>query len=331
MTATTIPADLAEHRTRMMAKTGLRGDDYGIAPDESHKSGGGYHCGRMDCQNIGKYHPPATSHVGSTTEDYSVRQLRDRLPGGNAASAEDIGDDWPNGGRQAWLRFNNLLVKQLQAGDPELAAIREVNFSPDGTARKRWDALHPNDGPNEDGIVPSTDTVYMHTHLGLWRDTAGTPARARTLARIEQIAEAAIANRPLASTTEEDDMGASTGPININVEGNTSLTVPPTEAGAADPREAWLNVGNDTNDKPYALRIWFGDGVAGAWKPGDADGLFPMKSGVTLSLKLPKGTRIVTIMRKAVDAAGKVVDPTSELEAYAGHLTCCIERGPVIH
>lgn len=314
MTATTIPSGLASHRERMMAKTGLRGDAYGVAPNESHKAGGGYHCGVKDCQNIGKFHPPVTSHIGSSTEDYSVRQLRDRGVGGNAASAEDIGGNWPRGGKAAWLRFNNVLVGLLRAGDRSLRAVREVNFTPNGTARKRWDALHP-----EDGIINSTDTAETHTHIGFWRDTDGTPARAEAFARIEQIAEAAIENRLVAATDteEEEEMGASFGPIEINASGETSLTLPPVEAGIADPRQAWVNFCNDTNGAEYGLRVWYttGNGAYTAL-PGWTNGEKVLKSGVRESVQLPKGTCGLTVSRTAS-------------MAYAGHLTLAIERGPV--
>lgn len=322
MTATTIPSAFARHRERMMAKTGLKGDAYGIAPNEKHKEGGGYHCGLKDCQNIGKFHPPAVSHVGSTTEDYSVRQLRDRGVGGNAASAEDIGYHWPNGGDAAWLRFNNLLVARLQAQEQALRAVREINFSPDGKQRKRWDALHP-----QAGIVNSTDTVTIHTHIGYWRDTDGQQARTEAFARIEQIADAAIANRPLPGpdNDEEDDMGASFGPIEIQREGLTSLSLPPVQAGIADPREAWLNLcNNTTGEQDYAVRVWLSKGD-GSFVPmvgqGWVNGVKVLKHGVRESVSLPALTSCLDIRRMpASDSAG----------VYAGHLTCAIERGPVI-
>lgn len=181
------PSDLASFRTaEVIPLTGLSGNDVGIAPDPAHLSSGGYHVGCEDIQAIGRW-----------DRDYSTRQARDRLDGTNASSAMDIGDDWPRGGRPAWLRFNNLLVKQMRAGDPALAALRAVNFSPDGTARKRYDSNNPGQG-----VIDSTDSVYMHTHLEWWRNTAGLAARARSLLRITLIIDAAIRNVPL----EDDDM-----------------------------------------------------------------------------------------------------------------------------
>ena len=124
-------------------------------------------------------------------------------------------------------------------------------------------------------------------------------------------------------------MGASLGPVQLGPD-LTSLTIPPVQAGIADPRQVWLNVGADTNDKPYGLRIWASNGDGG-WFPvndnGSADGLHVLHSGVILSIQLPKGLRILSISRLAVDpASGKAVAPTETLRAYAGSISACFER-----
>jgi hypothetical protein len=342
MTATTIPSELAAHRQRGMQKTGLRGGAWGIAPDEDHKRGGGYHCGVKDCQNIGKFHPPPTANIGSRTEDYSVRQYRDRTVGGNAASAEDIGGDWPNGGRAAWLRFNRMLVKQLQKGDRALRAVREVNFTPDGTARKRWDALHPDAGVNGDGIVPSTDTAETHTHVGFWRDTAGTPARAEALARIEQIIDAAIVNRSLENTEEDEDMGQTFTdqiPSYEELEGRAHTFSPGlVGGGTADPRDTWVSFGADTYGTPIAIRAMQTNGVkdsAGnvAWAPVFGADVVVLASGERKGEQLKQGTVFVSVSHMVVDpATGKAVKPDAEKDivpAWDGRIAVLIERGQV--
>jgi hypothetical protein len=126
----------------------------------------------------------------------------------------------------------------------------------------------------------------------------------------------------------EDDMGASFGPIPLGLD-ITSLSLPPVGGGAADPRDAWLNIGNDTFGPAYALRIYWSDG-AGNWTPLGA-GQFAIRSGVTLSIQLPPGTRILSFTRKAIDQGGSIVDPSDDVKPYSGPLTCCIERGPVKH
>jgi hypothetical protein len=225
---TIAPGDIVAHRERVAVLTGLTitSGALGIKPDQSHKSGGGYHCGVQDIRDLGTY----------PDGDYSTRQPRDRV-GGNVASAEDIGDDWPRGGRAAWLRFNNLLVAQLRSGDPALSTLRAVNFSPDGVSQRRYDTLHP-----EQGIISSTDSVTIHTHLEFWRNTAGTMARTVTLTRVEQIIAAAITNTPLGDdmlTPDEHNLlynidawlrqlvGVHAGPVPIiPVAANPTATIP---------------------------------------------------------------------------------------------------------
>src|SRR5689334_21277151 len=107
---TIAPADLLALRTTVLSLTGLSGDAVGIVGDGAHQKTGGYHEGHDVLTAIGRYHPPATSHTGSSTEDYSCRLLRDRRGLTVEASAMDIGYQWPHGGSAAWLRFNNALV-----------------------------------------------------------------------------------------------------------------------------------------------------------------------------------------------------------------------------
>jgi hypothetical protein len=145
----------------------------------------------------------------------------------------------------------------------------------------------------------------------------------------------------LGTPDEEDDtMGASFGPITIEA-ATTSLCIPPVAAGAADPRDAWLRIGNDTGGKPgqtvappYALRIVTSDGTG--WKPITPAGpLVKLDSGVPVSWQLPPKATIISIIRAAIGPDGKVLDPTQVQPdgapvPYAGPLTCCIERGPVV-
>ncbi len=172
MTATTRPADLDAWKGVVRAETGLSAIEVGDLPDPTHKSSGGRHCGVQDIKDIGRYIPPA---AGKTT-DYSVKQLRDRV-GGNATSASDIGDDWPRGGREAWLRFGWNVAWELQHSPASLPALCEINWLDDEGRKKRYYVV---DGR----VIDSTDSVDIHTHLGFWRDTADTPARAHTFARL---------------------------------------------------------------------------------------------------------------------------------------------------
>jgi hypothetical protein len=142
-----------------------------------------------------------------------------------------------------------------------------------------------------------------------------------------------------APNEDEDDMGASFGPIPIEPAGRiTSLTLPPVQGGAADPRPAWLNFCNDSG-QDYALRIWHAidldtgtddTDLSFAPMPGTAGGLLKLRSGQRWSRELPMGTCGLSLLRMAIDPDGNVVAPTKDLQAFAGHLTLAIERGPVV-
>ena len=130
-------------------------------------------------------------------DDYSIHQPRDRAyynfeitHGSNYASAMDFPDDWPRGGRAAWLRWNNLMRRQLGVNDSALVAIRGMNYTPDGTTKRRYDCL-------TDVESSSTDTVTWHTHVEWWRDTIAIDQRRWAATRIIAMVIAARDNTPL--------------------------------------------------------------------------------------------------------------------------------------
>jgi hypothetical protein len=198
MTATIIEPNLDAGRRQFAQITGTALSNWGMLPDASHKKGGGYHCGCQDIINIGKW-----ATAGSLNADYSVRQERDRV-GGNVCMAIDGAPDWGNGGRAAWIRHNNLLQQAMAAKDPELGALRAINYTPDGVVKRRYDTNN-----RAQGITPSTDTVLWHTHYEFWRNTAGTDLLRRTLNRMAQIMRLAISGGsivPPVTAIGEDDM-----------------------------------------------------------------------------------------------------------------------------
>lgn len=117
---------------------------------------------------------------------------------------------------------------------------------------------------------------------------------------------------------EDDNMGASFPPLEIPAVDTGSFTIPPVQSGAADPRKAWINICNDTNKQPYALRVVVGDGKD--WHV--LDEAVVLNSNQRYSKEITyKGTCVVSIRRVPAVEGGKV---------YAGHLTWCLERGEVI-
>lgn len=194
------PSDLLAFRRTVMSLTGITSaSDVGIVGDGAHQHTGGYHEGMdvLETLTIG-YDPPATEHIGSSTQDYSCRLARDRRGLTNAASAMDIGAGWFRGGRAAWIRFNNLFVAALHANDPALAAVRATNYSPDGTAKRRTD--------RQAGwsVVSSSDTVDTHTHVEWYRDTEGTSARQASLNRMAILIQQAIEGNDMSAVDNTD-------------------------------------------------------------------------------------------------------------------------------
>lgn len=174
------------YAANMRTITGLTGGNVGTVPDARHVSG--YHVS-----------PKRIRAAGRWDTDYSTRQPRDRTtPGSDFTSGFDIGDDWPNGGRAAWLRWNNMLLAGLVGHDPALAAIRAINVSRDGKERKRYDTLTGK-------LTDSTDNVDIHTHGEVWRDTIGTSGLDTAFRRIEAMARAAISGQSLAGGSTVTD------------------------------------------------------------------------------------------------------------------------------
>jgi hypothetical protein len=135
---------------------------------------------------------------------------------------------------------------------------------------------------------------------------------------------------------KDGDMGGSFGPVQLERSGTTSLVIPPVEAGAADPRMTWLNVGHDGYGMPLGVRIYAtnGDGKWFAVNGGDTgaqgDGLYVIPSGHVLSIQLPRGLRLLSISRKATTDAGTIApdNPSPEMQVtyYSGSAAACFER-----
>jgi hypothetical protein len=179
------------------------------------------------------------------------------------------------------------------------------NHPADGYPAWTWRPYLPNN--------PRRDQHRTHGHLSVVGD-----------ARADGEQPWATIGAPAAAAGEDDDMGASFGPIDIQLNGYTSLTIPPVSGGLADPRPAWLNLCNDTNGVPYALRVWSTTGNGGyaplpGW--GGDTGVRSIRGGERVSVQLPQATSGLSIMRWVPGDASKA--------PYGGHLTCAIERGAV--
>jgi len=194
--------------------------------------------------------------------------------------------------------------RYVQPTDAALAGIRWVY---DEACRRAGRRLQY----QAHGRLPGQSTECPGPKLRAWID-AGMPSQAAT------------------PEEEDDDMDTERPSRDIPVSGIGSFNIPPTESGTADPRPQWVNVCNDTTGVEYWLRIWMCDGQENFWRlPGtDANGWVKLRSGRVLSAQLPKGIRLVSMMRPR-KAAIDGVDPKDEdpYPKYMGHLTWCLERG----
>jgi hypothetical protein len=162
---TNAPADLLAVRRAVMALTGVSDPaDMGIVGDEAHAASGGYHEGR-----------DSLTRAGVVNTDYSVVEYaRDRAGLTDSASAFDMALAWSPraGGRAAAIRATNLLVDDLRGGHPSMGCVRAMNYTPDGTAKRRIDRR------NGFAVTSSGDSVDIHTHFEFFRDTEGQRAGA---------------------------------------------------------------------------------------------------------------------------------------------------------
>jgi hypothetical protein len=176
------------------------------------------------------------------------------------------------------------------------------------------------------------DGHFTHGHLSVVGD--GRADGEQFWQTIGQPASNTSTNTP---EVEDDDMGASFGPVAIEHEGVTSLSLPPAGQGLADPRDIWVNICNDLVGREqdrYCLRIWYTTGnKAYASLPGTTSGFITLESGEIFSQQLPRGTRNLSIYRWGLVAGdGDVPKDPRESGAivYPGHLTVAFERGAVI-
>lgn len=304
------PQDLENIRQEFRRITGLPAVSLGI--QHFSPQGGGYHEGRdlLAAQDRAPGQPIFEYSVDESSRDF------DGLTG--AASAIDRGDWWGHiNGREVSMRgLSAFLVDRMRANDLRARDLREVIYSPDGNEVKRYDRL---------GVRTTGDISHRtHGHDSFFRDSEGRRDLSDNYYGLIQEYFYGI-NR---TTTEEEEMGASYPPMDIKVDGPTSLNICPVEAGVADPREAWLNVCNDTYGKQYALRVYYGTGdgrlyplaLQGAVKDEDREGVYLFSSGQRAYGRLPKNTSVISLQRVGI---------RTEAE-YRDHLTCVVERGRLV-
>jgi hypothetical protein len=291
---------------RLKAHYGVGPDAFGIKGNEYHYSG--FHRSR-------NFLLQSTLGNGG---DYSTRGAKNQGGNGNNNCAWDLTPSvWgTDRNRQLMIEATKRLRTAARAHDPRLDAYYEFAGTEDG---KHVVTFYAQGGEAKD---PFDSSHLDHLHGSKWRSMADND-------------DTGVGDIILGiGGTEEDDMGASTPPIEIERSGITSLTIPPVLAGTADPRPAWLNLCNATGDQPYALRVFYSLGAPDEWhaiEDGDWEGgLRVLRGGQRESVSLPQFTSGLDIRRWGVGPDGKPMDPANiNAKVYPGHLTCAIERGAV--
>jgi hypothetical protein len=286
------PPALVALGVRLKAAYGVGADNFGIKGNAFHYDG--FHRSRNFLLK---------SSLGNGG-DYSTSGALNRSGDGNNNSAFDFTPGvWGSvDNRAKMIVLTRRLHDAAARRDPRLASYYEFAGTLDG---KKVVTFFADGGVFKDPF----DTTHLdHIHGSKYRARADND-------------DTGLGDVLLGIDGEDDeDMGASFGPITINLSGGTSLTIPPVEAGIADPRMAWINFCNDTNGKPYGLRVWWttGDGNFHPLEGQDwVNGEKVLKSGVRESVQLKKGVSGLAISRTAA-------------AMNTDHLTCAIERGPVI-
>lgn len=282
------PPELIALGARLKSAYGVGAENFGIKGNEFHYDG--YHRSR----NFNLY-----SDLGKGG-DYSTSGSRNAGGNGNNNSAFDFTPSaWgTSDNRSKMIELTKRIRAAARAYDPRLADWYEFAGTEDGHNVVTFYAQ------GGSAKTPFDSSHLDHIHGSKYRDASDKD-------------NTGLGDIMLGLDGEDDEMGASFGPIEINASGVTSLTLPPVQAGIADPREAWVNFCNDTNNVDYSLRVWYTTGNGGySPLPNWTNGEKTLKSGVRESVQLPKGTCGLTVSRTAT-------------APNTGHLTLAIERGKV--
>lgn len=228
--------------------------------------------------------PPATDinawgTIGDSVHDPTSDHAAKNFPGWGSSIV--TAGDFPNAPALG-LNIFSVFDSIRRARDPRVKYMISndkicSSYATSTRAAWTWGPYNPSD--------PRRDRHIEHGHLSVVGDARadGTQPWATGLGE------------------DEDDMGQSFGPTQLNREGATSFTIPPVQAGTADPREVWINIGGDLGgDAGCRIRIFGSDGAregkARPYSPiGNGDGLHTLYSGEVLSIGLPKGLRTLSV------------------------------------
>jgi hypothetical protein len=147
--------------------TSQGGVNLGIVGNDRHCAG--YHLGRDRIYSNCACAPGGDCRPGRYDLDYSVRKDRDKSGLSNAASALDLGR--LDGSLTELYAFSIWLVERCKDRAPGTGDVREVIYSPDGTAIRRWDNLSRVLYVGGDGTGQGDNSHRAHSHISWLRDS----------------------------------------------------------------------------------------------------------------------------------------------------------------
>jgi len=288
---------------RLCSAYGVGPEAFGCKGNEYHKSG--FHRSRAYILN--------SSQSPYGANDYSVRGARNLGGRADNCSAFDFTPaDWGSeANRRAMMEITKNLHDAAVRRDPR---VTRDWFEFAGTLDGKTVVTFYADGGE---FKQPFDISHLdHVHGSGYRDAVDND-------------HTGLGDVILGVSGGEGDEDMSFEPMPLNPD-RTVHNIPPADAGLADPRSTWLNVTAElfASDPRAALRVWIGDGGgAMAALPGYPDGLLKLESCKTISVRLPKGTRVLSFIRMAVDAQGHIVS-ADKGTPFLGPISVAYERGP---
>jgi len=249
-------------------------DAFGVGLDHFGAKGNEYHTYGFHRSIDWILHSP-DSRYGSS--DYSV-QGRNRNGDTRLIRAFDFtpGEWGSRDNREKMIQITRNVYDAAMNYDTRLATLFEfagtldgvnvITFSGQGGVKK----------------TPFDSSHLDHAHGSLWSDTADH----NHMGIVDVMLHGA----------GETDMSGSFGPTLMRADDDEfPMIIPPVQAGIADPRETWINIGGDLGLPAY-LRIWVSKGD-GAFRPLIGDGVVKVESGKRISVKLESSDSIIGVSR----------------------------------
>jgi hypothetical protein len=250
------PATITQLAAYWVAEGGVNA---GIVGNSVHCKG--YHLGKDRIYGTCACKPGGVCKPGLGDADYSVKHARDKAGLTNASAGFDMGRlDGTLANLQA---FSKWLVARCKADATGYRDIREIIYSPDGVAVKRWDNYAKVLYTGGDGTGQGDNSHRWHTHVSFARDSETRDKRPMWRPYFEP---AVTPGGPMPAITSYIPGQLATVKASRNVRTAPSLTAPVIRVTAAT--EAWVVTGwvKGSIDPECASDDWITRWAGGQWE-----------------------------------------------------------------